>query len=145
MYEAHHRRTGSPRRQRVARTAKCASASQTSLRRKDRGYRQQHSEQGAIETLKRWGKLTVIDDSDLADITLTFDKKSGHESTSSQKTNSDGTPSTSYGVSFGSSITMKATLKSAATSFYTTTTSDSKKKAGASCVLDFQSAYVAGP
>ena len=102
-------------------------------------------EQGAAETLKRWGKLTLVDDSDLADITLIFDKKSGHEGTSTQKTNDDGTPSVSYGVSFGSSINMKATLKGNTISFYSTTTSDSKKKAGASCVNDFRGAYIARP
>ena len=102
-------------------------------------------EQGAVETLKRWGKLTLVDDSDLADIILTFEKKNSHEGTTTQKTNDDGTPSTSYGMSFGSSINMKATLKGKTLSFYTTTTGDSKKKAGASCVNDLQSAYIAGP
>lgn len=102
-------------------------------------------EQGAAETLKRWGKLTLVDDADLADITLVFDKKNSHEGTSTQKTNDDGTPSTSYGMSFGSSINMKATLKGKTSSFYMTTTGDSRKKAGATCVNDLQSAYIARP
>ncbi len=102
-------------------------------------------EQGAVEALKRWGKLTVIDDVDLADITLTFDKKSGHEGTSSQKPDKDGNPSSSFGVSFSSSIHMSATLKGESTAFYNATTSESKKKAGAECVTDLQQAYVSGP
>ena len=44
-------------------------------------------------------------------------------------------------MSFGSSLTMKATMKGSTTPFYTATNSDSKKKGGASCVVDFQSAY----
>ncbi|RXH58016.1 hypothetical protein [Granulicella sibirica] len=101
-------------------------------------------EQGATEALKRWGKLTVVDDPDLADITLTFDKKSAHEGTSSQKTDKDGTPSSNYSLSFSSSIHMHATLKGDSTSFYDATTTESKKKAGAECVTDLQQAYISG-
>jgi hypothetical protein len=102
-------------------------------------------EQGAVEALKRWGKFTVIDDPDLADITLTFDKKSDHEGASSQKPDKDGNPSSSYSFSFSSSIQMHATLKGTTTSFYNATTSASKKKAGAECVTDLQQAYLSGP
>jgi len=101
--------------------------------------------EGAIEALKRWGKFTVVDDSDLADITLTFDKKGEHESTSSQKTGDDGKPSYNYGVSYSSSVYMKAALKGEGSSFYSASTHESKKKAGAECVTDLQEAYVAGP
>jgi hypothetical protein len=101
--------------------------------------------EGAAEALKRWGKFTVIDDSDLADITLTFDKKGEHEGTSSQKTGDDGKPSSSYSMSFSSLISMKATVKGSESSFYTATTGESKKKAGAECVVDLQGAYIAGP
>ena len=102
-------------------------------------------EDGAVEALKRWGKLTVVDDPDLADITLNFDRKSGHESTSSQAPDKDGHPSASYGMSFGSSVHMSATLKGSSVPFYNTTTSDGKKKAGAACVTDLQQVYVTGP
>jgi hypothetical protein len=102
-------------------------------------------EQGAVEALKRWGRFAVVDDSDLADITLTFDKKGEHEGTSSQKPDKDGNPSSSYSMSFSSSVHMKAALKGADTSFYTATTSESKKKAGAECIVDLQQAYVSGP
>lgn len=102
-------------------------------------------EDGAVEALKRWGKLIVVDDPDLADITLNFDRKSDHQGSSSDKPDKDGHPSASYSMSFGSSIHMSATLKGATTPFYTTTTSDSKKKAGAACVTELQQAYVAGP
>jgi hypothetical protein len=102
-------------------------------------------EKGAVEALKRWGKLAVIDDVDLADITLTFDKKSEHEKTSSQKPDKDGNPSSSFGMSFSSSIHMSATLKGESTAFYNATTNESKKKAGAECVVDLQQAYISGP
>jgi hypothetical protein len=104
-------------------------------------------ETGALESLKRWGKFTVVDDPDTADIILTFEKVSEHESKSTQtsKDNNDGKqPETSSGfsMSFGSSLTMKATMKGSATPFYTATNGDSKKKGGAACVVDFQGAYI---
>jgi hypothetical protein len=101
-------------------------------------------EQSAVDALKRWGRFTVIDDSDLADITLTFDKRSEHDGSSSQTTGDDGKPSSSYSVSFSSSVHMTAVAKGAGRSFYATTTSESKKKAGAECVTDLQSAFVSG-
>lgn len=101
--------------------------------------------EGAIEVLKRWGRFTIVDDSDAADLVLTFDKKTEHEGASTQKTGDDGKPDTNYSVSFSSSIHMKATLKGGDSSFYTTTTGDSKKKAGAGCVLDLQRAYLEAP
>ena len=103
-------------------------------------------ETGALESLKRWGKFTVVDDPETADIVLTFEKASEHEgkSTQASKDNNDGkSPETSYNysVSFGSSLTMKATMKGSTTPFYTATDGDSKKKGGAACVVSFQSAY----
>jgi hypothetical protein len=103
-------------------------------------------ETGALESLKRWGKFTIVDDPDAADIVLTFEKISEHEgkSTQTSKDNNDGKqPETSstYSMSFGSSLTMKATMKGSTAPFYTATNSDSKKKGGAACVVDFQSAY----
>ena len=103
-------------------------------------------EAGALESLKRWGKFTIVDDPETADIVLTFEKTSEHEGKSSQtsKDNNDGKqPETSstYSMSFGSSLTMKATMKGSTTPFYTATNSDSKKKGGAACVVDFQGAY----
>lgn len=96
---------------------------------------------GAVEALKRWGHFTVIDDSDIADITLTFGKKSTHSGTSSQTTGDDGKPSSNYSMSFSSSIDMSATVKGEDKPFYTTSTDESKKKAGNNCVRDLQSAY----
>jgi len=103
-------------------------------------------EAGALESLKRWGKFTIVDDPDTADIVLTFEKAGEHESKSTQKetNNNDGKqPETSYtySMSFGSSLTMKATMKGGTTPFYTVTNSDSKKKGGAACVVEFQGAY----
>jgi hypothetical protein len=99
-------------------------------------------EQGAAEALRRLGKFTVVDDADAADITLTFDKQSEHDGSSSQTTGSDGKPSTSYSLSFSSSIHMAATVKGERLPFYKETTSESKKKAGATCVTDLQQALV---
>ncbi len=101
--------------------------------------------EGAIEALKRWGRFTIVDDSDAADITLTFDKKSEHEGTSTQKTGEDGKPDTNYSMSFSSSVHMKAMLKDGDAAFYTTSTAESKKKAGTACILDLQRAYLAAP
>lgn len=103
-------------------------------------------EAGALESLKRWGKFTIVDDPDTADIVLTFDKVSEHEgkSTDKETNNNDGKqPETShsYSMSFGSSLTMKATMKGGTAPFYTVTNSDSKKKGGAACVVAFQSDY----
>lgn len=101
--------------------------------------------EGATEAVKRWGRFTIIDDSDVADLTLTFDKKSEHEGSSTQKTGADGKPDTSYSVTFSSSIHMRATVKGSESAFYSTTTDESKKKAGSVCVLDLQKAYLAAP
>jgi len=101
-------------------------------------------EQGAVDALKRWGRFAIVDDSDLADITLTFDKRSEHDGTSSQTTGDDGKPSSSYSLSFSSSIHMIAVAKGADRSFYATTTSESKKKAGAECITDLQNAFLSG-
>jgi hypothetical protein len=101
-------------------------------------------EQGAVDALKRWGRFTIVDDPDLADITLTFDKRSEHDGSSSQTTGDEGKPSTSYSVTFSSSIHMIAVAKGADRSFYATTTRESKKKAGAECITDLQNAFLSG-
>jgi hypothetical protein len=103
-------------------------------------------EAGAIESLKRWGKFTIVDDPDTADIVLTFEKVSEHEGKSTEKetNNNDGKQAEtnhSYSMSFGSSLTMKATMKGGTAPFYTVTNSDFKKKGGAACVVAFQSDY----
>lgn len=99
---------------------------------------------GAVEQLKKWGHLTVIDDPDGADIVLRFDKNKEHDGRNTQKTDDKGTP-TDYGYSmtFASSVHMKVYLKGSETPFYTTKTDDSKKKAGVTCVTNFESAYLA--
>ncbi len=102
-------------------------------------------ELGAVEALKRWGKFTIIDDPDLADITLTFEKKSEHEGSSTQKPDKDGNTSWGASMTFGSSIHMSATLKGETTAFYNATTHESKKKAGADCIVKLEQAYVSGP
>jgi hypothetical protein len=100
-------------------------------------------EEGAVEQLKKWGHFTVVDDSDNADIILRFDKNKEHDGRNTQKTDDKGN-STDYGYSmtFSTQIHMKAYLKGSDTPFYTTKTDDSKKKAGTTCVTNFQSAYL---
>jgi hypothetical protein len=97
---------------------------------------------GAIEALKRWGRFTIVDDPDAADLTLTFNKKGERDGTSSQKPGEDGKPDYSYNMSFSSSIHMNAATKGSNRPFYSATTSESKKKAGAECVTDLQSAFI---
>ena len=97
---------------------------------------------GALEQLKRWGHFTIVDDTDIADIVLRFDKKTDREKQSSQSTNDDGTTSYSGGLTFSSQVHMRAYLKGADSPFYTTKTDDSKKKAGISCVTGFQKAWI---
>jgi hypothetical protein len=56
-------------------------------------------EAGALESLKRWGKFTIVDDPEIADIVLTFEKANEHEGKSTEKetNNNDGKqPETSY-------------------------------------------------
>jgi hypothetical protein len=97
---------------------------------------------GATDAIKRWGHLTLVDDTDAADITLTFDKKSEYTKTSSQKTSEDGKPESSFGVTFSSAVHMHASLKGAPTAFYSTVSDSSKKKAGEACILDLQHAFL---
>lgn len=97
---------------------------------------------GAEAALKRWGRYTLVDDSDSADITLIFDKKREHTETSSDKPTADGSPQSGFSVAFSSAVYMKASVKGSDTSFFTTSTSESKKKGGDQCVVDFQRAYL---
>jgi len=98
---------------------------------------------GATEALKRWGRFTVVDDPDSADITLVFDKKSEHDKTTTEKTGDDGKTESGFSMSFSSAIHMRATVKGSDAAFYTTTSGDSKKKAGGGCISDLQRAYLA--
>ena len=100
--------------------------------------------EGAVDALKAWGHFTVVDDPDTADVTLRFDKTKEHSGQDSQKPDPNtGQTSYSYGMTFGSSIHMKAYLKDGDSPFYTTKTDESKKKAGTACVSDFRSALQA--
>ena len=84
----------------------------------------------------------MVDDPQLADITLRFEKNKTHEGASTQKTDANGKPTDwGYGMSFGSSIRMTAVQKDAETPFFSTKTDDAKAKAGLSCVNDFHTAF----
>jgi hypothetical protein len=100
--------------------------------------------QGAVDALKAWGRFTVVDDPDNADLTLRFDKSKDHEGRDSQTPDSDGKTSYGYSMSSSTSIHMKAYLKDGDAPFYTTKTDNSKKKAGMACVSDFRTALQAG-
>ncbi|GGG96844.1 hypothetical protein [Silvibacterium dinghuense] len=99
---------------------------------------------GALEQLKRWGHFTVIDDPESADIVLRFDHKTERDGRNTQKTDANGNP-TDYGytMSFSSEVHMRAYLKGSETPFYTTKSSDGKKKGGQSCVSSFEDAWLA--
>jgi len=97
---------------------------------------------GALEQLKRWGRFTVVDDADSADIVLRFDKKTDREKQNSQSTDEKGTTSYSATLSFSSQVHMRAYLKGSDAPFYTTKTDDSKKKAGVTCVTSFEKAWI---
>jgi hypothetical protein len=99
-------------------------------------------EQGAIQALRAWGQFRVIDDPETADLTLRFDKSKDHDHETTSKTDANGNPSDySFSMSMSSSIRMKAYVKDADGPFYSTKTTDSKNKAGMSCVEDLRNAY----
>jgi hypothetical protein len=97
---------------------------------------------GATDALKRWGHFTVVDDPDAADLTLVFDKKSEHDRTTTEKTGDDGKTESGFSMSFSTTIHMHARVKGSAAAFYSTTSDDSKKKAGEGCVIDLQHAFL---
>lgn len=99
-------------------------------------------DKGAEDALKSWGQFKVVDDPQLADVTLRFEKTRQHEGHDSQKQDPDGKDTSySYTMSFGSTIEMKAFFKDADTPFYSTKTEDSKAKAGTTCVNSFHTAF----
>lgn len=99
-------------------------------------------EKGADEALASWGQLKVVDDPQLADVVLRFEKAGHHEGRDTQKSDQTGKP-TDYGyeMSFGSTITMKAYFKDDDAAFYSTKTDDSKAKAGTACINSFHTAW----
>ena len=99
-------------------------------------------EKGADEALASWGQLKVVDDPQLADIVIRFEKAGHHEGRDTQKTDGTGKP-TDYGyeMSFSSTITMKAYFKDEDAPFYSTKTDDGKQKAGTNCINSFHTAW----
>lgn len=99
-------------------------------------------EKGADEALAQWGQLKVVDDPQLADVVLRFEKATHHEGRDTQKTDQTGKP-TDYGyeMSFSSTIQMKAYYKDADAPFYSTKTDDGKQKAGTTCINAFHTAW----
>lgn len=99
-------------------------------------------EKGADTALSNWGQLKVVDDPQLADIVLRFEKATHHDGRDTQKSDSTGKP-TDYGyeMSFSATITMKAFYKDSDTAFYSTRTDDSKAKAGTACIDALHTAW----
>ncbi len=99
-------------------------------------------EKGAADALQAWGQFKVIDDPQLADVTIRFEKNRQHEGHDSQTQdpNSKDT-SYNYSMSFSSSIHMTVSLKDGDKPFYSTTTEDSKAKAGSTCINSFHTAF----
>ena len=99
-------------------------------------------EKGADDALKSWGQFKLVDDPQLAEVTLRFEKSRQHEGRDTQKTDPNGKP-TDYGyeMSFSSSIEMTAFYKDADAPFFSTKTDDSKAKAGTTCINNFHTAF----
>lgn len=99
-------------------------------------------EKGADEALAQWGQFKVVDDPQLADVTLRFEKAGHREGRDTQKTDQTGKP-TDYGyeMSFSSTISMTAFFKDADAPFYSTKTDDGKVKAGTTCINAFHTAW----
>ncbi|HLI78299.1 MAG TPA: hypothetical protein VKV02_15235, partial [Acidobacteriaceae bacterium] len=99
-------------------------------------------EKGADEALASWGQFKVVDDPQLADVVLRFEKSRQREGRDTQKTDGTGKP-TDYGyeMSFSSTIEMKAYYKDADTPFYSTRTDDGKAKAGTTCINNLHTAF----
>lgn len=99
-------------------------------------------EKGANDALTSWGQFKVVDDPQLADVTLRFEKSRQHEGHDTQKQEPDGqNKSYGYSMSFSSSIEMKAFYKDADTPFFSTKTEDSKAKAGTTCINSLHTAF----
>ena len=65
---------------------------------------------GALEQLKRWGRFTIVDDADSADIVLRFDKKTDREA-KQPVDRQKGTTTWSGTMTFSSQVHMRAYLK----------------------------------
>ncbi len=97
-------------------------------------------QQGALEAIKRWGRLTVVDDAESADLVLTFNKNTDRTGTSTTKIEPDGQTGVAYSLRLDTWVHMKSNLRGVELPFFTTTTGESKKKAGNTCVTDLQAA-----
>jgi hypothetical protein len=99
-------------------------------------------EKGAADALQAWGQFKVVDDPQLADVTIRFEKNRQREGHDSQTPDPNGKDTSySYTMSFSSSIHMTVSLKDGDKPFYSTTTEDSKAKAGSTCINSFHTAF----
>ena len=104
--------------------------------------KQPGGEKGADDARVSWGQFKIVDDPQLADVVIRFEKAGHHEGRDTQKNDATGKP-TDYGyeMSFSSTITMKAYFKDDEAAFYSTKTDDSKQKAGTFCINSFHTAW----
>jgi hypothetical protein len=100
-------------------------------------------EQGAEAQLKQWGRMTVVGDIDGADLVLSFTKKAGHSTQSTQKESADGKPNEyGFSVSSESTVEMSASTRDGFAPFYKTYTHSEKAQAGRDCVSAFINAWL---
>jgi hypothetical protein len=97
-------------------------------------------EDGAEDELKQWARLKLTDDLDAADLVVNFSKKTRHETSSSQKPDSN---DYSFNITSDSTIYMTVTAKNGMAPVYATESKDGKQKAGRECVQAFISAWQA--
>ncbi len=104
-------------------------------------------EDGAVEELRQWGHVRVIDDPESADVVLHFMKTTTRSTSNTQKQDStlggdkDNDSSYGFSVSSSSSVHMEARARDGLLPFYSTATEDAKAKAGRTCVQKFIGAF----
>lgn len=98
-------------------------------------------ENGADSELNRWGRLTLADDADAADIRLVL-TRAGSTETDTTKPNSTGTGFDSgVSTSLGFGVDMHAYLKGQALYFYQTNSASGGEKGGRNVIDNFRKQF----
>jgi hypothetical protein len=98
-------------------------------------------ENGADSELTKWGRFTMADDADSADIRLVL-TKAGSTVTSEEKPNAAGTGFDSdTSTNFTLGVDMHAYVKGQGMYFFQTNTASSGEKAGRNLIQDFKKLY----
>ena len=98
-------------------------------------------ENGADSEMSKWGRLTMADDADSADIKIVL-TKAGSSTTTGEKLNGAGTgfeSSTSTSLTFG--IDLHAYLKGQGIYFYQTNSASSGEKGGRNVIDNFRKQF----